>query len=271
MIRVLALSLILACPALADAPLSSPVPQPRPSTDAGATKADVSSSSQPMARPDQTEAAFTPLMLQTGPLVSPLPKRRPKNVTVSQPATPASKTGAKTKTAGAMCSDSRLSGEVIADFGEKGGCGISDGVRVKVVSGVALSSPALVDCKTAVALADWLDDVAKPAFRNTGGGLAKLQVYASYSCRPRNNQSGARLSEHGKGHAIDIGGFVTAKGQDVSVLKDWGKGKAGGVLKKLRQGACGIFGTVLGPGSDAFHRNHFHFDTARYRKGAYCK
>ena len=36
-------------------------------------------------------------------------------------------------------------------------------------------------------------------------------------------------------------------------------------------GQWGGFGTVLGPESDQFHQDHFHFDTARHRGGPYCR
>jgi hypothetical protein len=38
----------------------------------------------------------------------------------------------------------------------------------------------------------------------------------------------------------------------------------------MRKAACGPFNTVLGPGSDPFHGDHFHLDTARGR-GPYCR
>ena len=34
---------------------------------------------------------------------------------------------------------------------------------------------------------------------------------------------------------------------------------------------AGIFGTTLGPGSDGYHEDHMHFDTAHQRGGAYCR
>ena len=33
-------------------------------------------------------------------------------------------------------------------------------------------------------------------------------------------------------------------------------------LRRLHKGACGTFGTVLGPDANEAHRNHFHFDLA---------
>jgi hypothetical protein len=32
----------------------------------------------------------------------------------------------------------------------------------------------------------------------------------------------------------------------------------------MRRAACGWFTTVLGPGADAAHAEHFHFDIARH-------
>ncbi len=46
-------------------------------------------------------------------------------------------------------------------------------------------------------------------------------------------------------------------------------------LTEIRADACGPFRTVLGPGSDSYHSNHFHFDLAQRskagkRRGLYC-
>ena len=47
--------------------------------------------------------------------------------------------------------------------------------------------------------------------------------------------------------------------------------------KLLETMACGTaavvtpVGTVLGPESDRFHQDHFHFDTARQRNGPFCR
>jgi hypothetical protein len=98
---------------------------------------------------------------------------------------------------------------------------------------------------------------AKPAFGRKGGGLASLDVAASYACRTRNNRRGARLSEHAKGNAIDISGFTMRDGTRVSLLSDWGTRKHGSSLRKMWRSACGPFGVVLGPEADRFHRDHF--------------
>ncbi len=172
-----------------------------------------------------------------------------------------------------LCGDRRLIGEEIGTVpGALPGCGIENAVRVTVVDGVRLSQPATLDCTTARAFADWVDRGAKRAVRRTGGGLETLHVAASYSCRTRNSQPGAPISEHGRGKAIDISGMTLGRGKRISVEDDWGRfGRDARILRKMHRSACGTFGTVLGPESDRFHRDHFHFDTARYGNGAYCR
>jgi hypothetical protein len=41
-------------------------------------------------------------------------------------------------------------------------------------------------------------------------------------------------------------------------------------LHRLHKGACGVFGTVLGPEANEMHRDHFHFDLATRRHSALC-
>lgn len=54
------------------------------------------------------------------------------------------------------------------------------------------------------------------------------------------------------------------------VLGGYRSANQGPILRRMYKGACGIFGTTLGPDSDRFHQDHFHFDTAQYRSGSYC-
>ena len=173
---------------------------------------------------------------------------------------------------GPVCSRRAIIGQRLAAIPAKlRGCGLAQPVRVSQVSGVRLSTPAIVDCTTAKALDDWVRKGVKPAVGRLGGGVASLTVIASYSCRTRNSQPGAKISEHGKGHAVDIAAITLRNGVSLNVLKNWGRGAKGRLLKQFHRAACGIFGTVLGPNSDRFHRNHFHLDTARYRAGSYCR
>ncbi len=173
---------------------------------------------------------------------------------------------------GAICGDTAIQGEEIGRVaGQLQGCGVDAAVRVRSVSGVKLSQTSVMDCTTAQALKKWIDKTAKPALSSKGGGLKELKVAAHYVCRGRNNTQGAKISEHGKGRAIDISGFQLANGASVSVLDGWNAGGTRKAMRRMHQGACGPFGTVLGPNANQYHRDHFHFDTARYRSGSYCQ
>lgn len=173
---------------------------------------------------------------------------------------------------GAVCGDPAIQGEAIGRVkGRLRGCGVESAVRVRSVSGVTLSQTSVMDCVTANALKSWINKSAKPALSRKGGGLKGLRVAAHYACRTRNNQKGAKISEHGRGRAIDISAFRLNDGTEVSVLKGWGARSYSKAMRQMHQGACGPFGTVLGPNANRFHRDHFHFDTARYRSGRYCK
>ena len=163
-----------------------------------------------------------------------------------------------------------LVAERIGKVSGPGGCGISDAVRVTSAAGVRLSQPASLTRATALRLDSWLRERAIPAIGRKGGGLVGIRVAAHYACRTRNSRPGARLSEHAKGRAIDISAFILADGSVISVLSGW-NGRDRRLLRRLHASACGPFGTVLGPDSDRHHRDHFHFDIASHRGGAYCR
>lgn len=150
------------------------------------------------------------------------------------------------------------------------GCGVAEPVRITSVGGVVLSQPAVMDCPTAKALYSWINNSVVPAVGRKGGGVRSLKVAAHYACRTRNNRKGARISEHGKGRAIDISAINLNDGSSLTVLKDW-RSRNSKIMREIHKGACGPFGTVLGPQSDRYHQDHFHFDTARYRSGPYCR
>ncbi len=164
-------------------------------------------------------------------------------------------------------------GDQLQPFEEANGCGIPNPWRMRSLSGVQLSQPATLNCGEIAAVDDWLNTtVQKAAAKDFGEPVVGIEVAASYACRPRNNVPGARLSEHGFGDAIDISGFTLADGRKVTVEHGWsGARDERAFLRTVRSKACGEFKTVLGPGSDAEHHNHFHLDIAhRKNDSTYC-
>lgn len=104
-----------------------------------------------------------------------------------------------------------------------GECGTPAPVKVSKVSGVTLSQPSTLTCDMVAALGTWIKSDLQPlARKHLGAPITSLNVMSSYSCRAAYGRVGGRLSEHGKANAIDIGGFVTTKGETTSVLTAWG-------------------------------------------------
>lgn len=141
---------------------------------------------------------------------------------------------------------------------------------------VGLQPAAMLRCNMVPQVERWVTGVVEPAARrHYGSALVEIKVAASYSCRPRNNQPGALLSEHGHANALDISTFTLADGRRIEVKSGWrGYDRDRAFLRDVHRGACGIFTTVLGPDSDAFHADHFHLDLARHgRSGGdtYCR
>jgi hypothetical protein len=120
----------------------------------------------------------------------------------------------------------------------------------------------------------WAERVVLPAARYyLRANVVGLKVAGSYSCRPMNHVDGGRLSEHGHANAIDISGFVLDTGRVVAVKTGWWGALAERTfLRAVHDGSCRVFTTVLGPGYDVNHRDHFHLDLARHNaEGHICK
>ncbi|MEM6498969.1 MAG: extensin family protein [Pseudomonadota bacterium] len=182
-------------------------------------------------------------------------------------------TGVAVSDVGSLCQDPRLEGRVLSDITSPNqACGIRDPVRITRVNGVSLSTPATLECRTARRFADWMEGVAAPAVRDElDVEIESAWVMASYACRTRNNKPGARISEHGRGRAIDIGGFILSDGSRITVKQDWGRSDAGQALSRIHAQSCELFQTVLGPEADVHHKNHLHLDTAQRQGKAYCR
>ena len=150
-----------------------------------------------------------------------------------------------------------------------GECGAPDLVRLEAVvlpdkSRVAVTPAATLSCTMAEAIVSWLREQAAPLALDLGAALRTVQNYDSYDCRGRNRVAGAKISEHGKGNALDIRALKLADGKAVELTdprlsRDF--------REKMRQSMCARFTTVLGPGSDGFHENHVHVDLAERRGG----
>lgn len=149
-----------------------------------------------------------------------------------------------------------------------GACAVTSPFLVSAAAAgqVRLTPPATLRCQMIPSLDRWVVEVLQPAARaHFASPVVGLKIAASYACRTRNNVRGARLSEHGRGNAIDISEFHLADGRKVSVKAGWrGPHAEARFLRYVHRGACEHFSTVLGPNADRYHHDHFHFDLASH-------
>jgi hypothetical protein len=150
-----------------------------------------------------------------------------------------------------------------------GECGAADVVRLDAVTlrdrtRIPLTPPAVLRCPMAEALAHFMRNDVAPAAAELGSPLAAVVNYDSYDCRGRNRVIGARISEHGKGNAIDIRAIKLGNGTIVELTSPI---VAKEFRERVRVAACGRFSTVLGPGSDGYHESHVHLDLAERSRG----
>ncbi len=144
------------------------------------------------------------------------------------------------------------------------GCGFADVARLDR-SLITWGGGITLQCPMLAGIAIWERHTLQPATRELfGSEVARVRHFGTYSCRNVNNATDGRRSEHATANAVDIAGFVLADGTEISVLADWGKGPKGRFLKRVQDGACDHFDTVLGPEYNELHRDHFHFDNGGY-------
>jgi hypothetical protein len=151
-----------------------------------------------------------------------------------------------------------------------GDCGGRDMIRLEAVllpdhKRVEIRPTAVLRCAMAESFVVWLRDEASGHVSVLGDALRSVDTFGSYECRGRNGIADAKLSEHGKGNAIDVRAFVLAGGRHIE-LTDETVSKP--FRDDLRDSACHRFTTVLGPGADSYHNNHIHLDILERNRGA---
>jgi len=156
----------------------------------------------------------------------------------------------------------------LAPINDGGECRIAHPVRVSRLPGnVELKPAATLTCDMALAFATWTRKELTPAARwRYLSGVKTIHQGSSYSCRRIAGTSVA--SEHSKGNALDVMRIELRNGNDIDVRKPgWFAFRQKSLLNNVRSGGCQYFNTVLGPGYNAAHADHFHFDIKSRRNG----
>lgn len=266
-------------------PLHAPVPETRTAPPEGTPPA---APAIPEPRPGApgfpSESGEKPLpsVAPPPPDQAPIPERRPDEpaappAPIPEPADPRS----AERPAAALPPQEQACRRRLSELGvefenrparqDPAGCSIPYPVVVRSLGRtIALQPEAEMNCAMAEAAARFSGDVAAPTARTVfAQELTAIGHASAYVCRPRNGTR--KLSEHAFGNALDIAAFTLADGRRVDVVERPGEGEAR-FLGALRKAACGPFKTVLGPGSDADHALHFHFDLApRKNGGTFCQ
>ena len=155
---------------------------------------------------------------------------------------------------------------------EPEGCAIAHPLTVSSLGGgVALEPEGVMNCAVAEASARFVRDQAQQqATRHLSSRIAAVNQVSAYVCRPRHGTR--KLSEHAFGNALDWGAVILQDERRLDVRAYRRGSPEAAFFAGLRKSACGPFTTVLGPGSDADHADHFHFDLAKRSNGStYCR
>lgn len=149
----------------------------------------------------------------------------------------------------------------LAPIDDGGLCRIDYPVEVSGLSGgIKMEPAATLNCQMAAAFARWTKKELAPSARMRYlSGIGTIRQGSSYSCRRIRGTSVA--SEHSKGSALDVMSITLKNGKDIDVRRPgFFAFRQKSLLNKVRAEGCDYFTTVLGPGYDADHKDHFHFD-----------
>lgn len=121
----------------------------------------------------------------------------------------------------------------------------------------------LLSCSFARTFGQWTRQLAAPLARGmTGEEIFAIHTGPGFECRTRNRQAGAKMSAHASGLALDVAGFGLSRTTRLLITDRRPEHEP--FLRTLRQASCGWFTTILGPGSDPFHADHWHLDTIQH-------
>lgn len=158
----------------------------------------------------------------------------------------------------------------LEDRGFENGCHALGAVQLLEI-GTPVANLGTMTCPLARAFARWVQDDVQPAAQAAfGQPVRRIESMGTYTCRPVNGRSGARISEHGFANAVDVAAFVLGDGRRITVAGDWrgGDERAQRFLRDVHRAGCRRFAVGLGPDADRFHQDHLHFDLGR---GPYCR
>lgn len=152
-------------------------------------------------------------------------------------------------------------------------CGAAEAVvYLRGPEKIRFNGAPVLTCGMALALARFERLLNEEASRVLGSRVVRIEHIGTYNCR-KMTRFRQMVSEHSYGNAIDIRRFTLENGRSLAVLPDFGPidrepaRQAGVFLRGVARRSYdeGVFSVVCTPFFDSLHRDHFHFDLARYR------
>lgn len=274
-----------------DAHPAAPVPKPRPPVAPSApTVAALPAAPVPRAKPaavplptpsiaesrsavpmPRARPALLPALPPVARVVSPAPTPNQLETMTASIAPPARSSAGPSTCAQGLRSGKVQFDAVPAPFGDAA-CPVVDPVRLHAVetpSGVVrFPEGPVFSCRFARQFALWVSDTGSAVvLAQTSKRLETVATGPGYDCRRRNGDSSAKMSEHAAGDAVDVTSLTIAGGTAIRMADAIDPASPSyPVLRALRTTACGYFTTVLGAGSNAAHREHYHFDLGVHGK-----
>jgi hypothetical protein len=147
-------------------------------------------------------------------------------------------------------------------------CEIAEPVRLSSIglaNGATIDMPGhpILDCAFAITFTEFARDLMAPlATAILGSGIVALDT-GGYRCSSPIRLPSGNPNPHAKGIAIDLSAITLADRRRIAIGHEANSAEAL-FVRTMRQAACGWFTTVLGPGTNAAHAEHFHFDVLRH-------
>ena len=171
-----------------------------------------------------------------------------------------------------LLADIDVTAKPVPPIGSADSCGAPAPIEVTAIAGVKLTPAATLTCPMVAALHHWVTGTLQPLAQTMlATRVTTIANASSYVCRSRNHIAGAKISEHARANALDMASFTYASADLPTGWAQWlgadGKPVAGSFIERVRLGACSDFTTVLGPGADVYHGDHFHLDVLARKNG----
>ncbi len=135
---------------------------------------------------------------------------------------------------------------------------------------IKLPDQPILNCAFALKFSQFVGRKMQPlAQQSLSSPIVAMGTGPGFNCRGRNGDSGGKMSEHAIGNAVDIEYIKLANKSQIQVKDALNvQSPSFAFLRDLRASACTEFTTVLGPGANAAHAEHFHIDL-EVRRGGY--